>query len=199
MAFDGTWNATRPVSGRSIDDAAGYTDANHQVLAYSAAPKGVPGSELDGGQRDLLRSLLGAYFGRVPDSASPAPGTTAAHRVGQHPARRKPRPLGLARPGSRLRPRRADPAQGQPSLDGPSSGKPVTYQVTMTPALARPGATTPDCCSALACRHRTIRDRLGRIRRAWHTEDSGSVSRGGEGCDCAIAALPVREGDASLR
>jgi Protein of unknown function (DUF3500) len=41
------------------------------VIAYSAVPKGVPGSELDSGQRDLLRSLLGTYFGRVPDSASP--------------------------------------------------------------------------------------------------------------------------------
>jgi hypothetical protein len=55
----------------SIDDAAGYTDADHAVLAYSAAPKGVPASELDGGQRALLRSLLDAYFGRVPDSVSP--------------------------------------------------------------------------------------------------------------------------------
>jgi hypothetical protein len=55
----------------AIDDAAGYTDADHRVIAYSAAPKGVPGSELDSGQRDLLRSLLGTYFGRVPDSVSP--------------------------------------------------------------------------------------------------------------------------------
>ncbi|MGH3250849.1 MAG: DUF3500 domain-containing protein [Trebonia sp.] len=55
----------------SIDDTAGYTHVDHKVLAYSAAPKGVPGSELDSGQRDLLRSLLGTYFGRVPDSASP--------------------------------------------------------------------------------------------------------------------------------
>jgi hypothetical protein len=42
----------------SIDDAARYTDADHKAVAYSAAPKGVPGSELDSGQRDLLRSLL---------------------------------------------------------------------------------------------------------------------------------------------
>jgi hypothetical protein len=55
----------------SIDDAAGYTGADHQALAYSAVPKGVPGSMLDGGQRNLLRSLLGTYFGRVPDSVSP--------------------------------------------------------------------------------------------------------------------------------
>jgi hypothetical protein len=55
----------------AIDDAMGYTDAHHQAIAYSAAPKGVPGRELDSGQRDLLRSLLGTYFGRVPDSVSP--------------------------------------------------------------------------------------------------------------------------------
>jgi hypothetical protein len=55
----------------SIDDAAAYTGADHKALEYSAAPKGVPGSELDSGQRDLLRSLLGTYFGRVPDSVSP--------------------------------------------------------------------------------------------------------------------------------
>jgi Protein of unknown function (DUF3500) len=55
----------------SIDDTAGYTDTDHNVLAYSAAPKGVPGSELGGGQRGLLRSLLGTYFGRVPGSVSP--------------------------------------------------------------------------------------------------------------------------------
>ena len=55
----------------AIDIAAGYTDADHQAVAYSAAPKGVPGSELDADQRELLRSLLGTYFGRVPDSASP--------------------------------------------------------------------------------------------------------------------------------
>jgi hypothetical protein len=55
----------------SIDNAAGYTDADHRVIAYSAAPKGVPGSELDSGQRDLLRSLLDTYFGRVPEGVSP--------------------------------------------------------------------------------------------------------------------------------
>ena len=55
----------------AIDDAAGYTDEDHEVVAYSAAPKGVPGSELDGAQRDLLRALLGTYFGRVPESVSP--------------------------------------------------------------------------------------------------------------------------------
>ncbi len=55
----------------SIDDTAGYTGTDHNALAYSTTPKGVPGSMLDSGQRDLLRALLGTYFGRVPDSVSP--------------------------------------------------------------------------------------------------------------------------------
>jgi hypothetical protein len=55
----------------AIDDAAAYTSADHQAVAYSAVPRGVPGSDLDRGQRDRLRSLLATYFDRVPDSVSP--------------------------------------------------------------------------------------------------------------------------------
>jgi Protein of unknown function (DUF3500) len=58
-------------ASNAIDATAAYTSADHKAVAYSAAPRGVPGSELDRGQRDLLRSLLGTYFGRVPDSVSP--------------------------------------------------------------------------------------------------------------------------------
>ncbi len=32
----------------------------------------MPGSDLDSGQRDLLRALLGTYVDRVPESARPA-------------------------------------------------------------------------------------------------------------------------------
>jgi len=71
---DGTEQARLQALSDAIDDAAGYTDADHEVVAYSTAPKGVPGHELDSGQRDLLRSLLGTYFGRVPDSVSPLAG-----------------------------------------------------------------------------------------------------------------------------
>ena len=35
------------------------------------APAGVAGAELDAGQREVLRALLGTYFGRVPDAVSP--------------------------------------------------------------------------------------------------------------------------------
>ncbi|TDQ00235.1 uncharacterized protein DUF3500 [Labedaea rhizosphaerae] len=55
----------------AIDEAAGFTDGDHRVVEYTSAPKGVPGSDLDAGQRELLRALLATYFDRVPDSASP--------------------------------------------------------------------------------------------------------------------------------
>jgi hypothetical protein len=37
------------------------------LLALTAHPQGLPGSDLDAGQRELLRELLAAYVGRVPD------------------------------------------------------------------------------------------------------------------------------------
>lgn len=55
----------------AIDKAAGLTSDDHRTVAYTAAPKGVPGRDLDSSQRELLLSLLGTYFGRVPDSVSP--------------------------------------------------------------------------------------------------------------------------------
>jgi hypothetical protein len=55
----------------AIDDAAGYEEDDHRALEYTARPKGIAGTELDGGQRELLRALLGTYFGRVPEAVSP--------------------------------------------------------------------------------------------------------------------------------
>jgi hypothetical protein len=55
----------------AIDEAAGFSDDDHRTVEYTAAPKGVPGRDLDAGQRELLHALLGTYFGRVPDSAAP--------------------------------------------------------------------------------------------------------------------------------
>jgi Protein of unknown function (DUF3500) len=51
--------------------ASGYDAGDYQTLALTTAPKGLPASDLDAGQRDLLRSLLAAYLGRVPDGLSP--------------------------------------------------------------------------------------------------------------------------------
>jgi hypothetical protein len=55
----------------AIDAAAGYGEAEHRALEYTARPKGIPGAALTTGQRELLRALLGTYFGRVPEAVSP--------------------------------------------------------------------------------------------------------------------------------
>lgn len=57
----------------AIDEAAGYSDADHEVVAYTQAPKGVAAAELDGEQRELLRALLGTYLDRVPPEVSSRP------------------------------------------------------------------------------------------------------------------------------
>lgn len=55
----------------AIDRAAGYGEADHAALEYGARPRGVAAADLDAGQRELLRALLGTYLGRVPDEVSP--------------------------------------------------------------------------------------------------------------------------------
>jgi hypothetical protein len=57
----------------AIDEAAGYTEADHATVAYTAAPRGVAGSELDSEQREMLRALLGTYLDRVPAEVSSLP------------------------------------------------------------------------------------------------------------------------------
>ncbi len=54
-----------------VDDAAGLGVDDHRTIALSGVPKGVPGSALDTGQRELLHALLATYLGRVPDALSP--------------------------------------------------------------------------------------------------------------------------------
>jgi len=53
--------------------ANGYDAGDYQRTALTTAPKGLPAAELDAGQRELLRALLAAYLGRVPDGLSPQP------------------------------------------------------------------------------------------------------------------------------
>lgn len=55
----------------AIDDAAGYSDADHSAVSYTSAPKGVVAAQLDVEQRDMLRALLGTYLDRVPPEVSP--------------------------------------------------------------------------------------------------------------------------------
>jgi hypothetical protein len=51
--------------------ASGYDDEDYQRLSLSSGPKGLAARDLDAGQREMLRALLGAYLGRVPDGLSP--------------------------------------------------------------------------------------------------------------------------------
>jgi hypothetical protein len=51
--------------------ASGYGDQDYQRLCLSSEPKGLAARYLDAGQREILRALLGAYLGRVPDGLSP--------------------------------------------------------------------------------------------------------------------------------
>ena len=55
----------------AIDAGAGYADTDHAALEYTAVPKGLPASELDPGQREMLRALLATYLDRVPAEVSP--------------------------------------------------------------------------------------------------------------------------------
>ena len=55
----------------AIDAAADFEEPDHAAVEYTQTPKGVPGRDLDAGARELLRALLGTYFGRVPDGVSP--------------------------------------------------------------------------------------------------------------------------------
>ena len=49
-----------------IDETAGLSDADHEAVAYSLDPKGVPAAALDAEQRETLRALLGTYLDRAP-------------------------------------------------------------------------------------------------------------------------------------
>jgi hypothetical protein len=64
----------------AIDETAGLSDADHEAVAYSIDPKGVPAAALDSEQRETLRALLGTYLDRAPVGLSPL------HRYDDEPA-----------------------------------------------------------------------------------------------------------------
>jgi len=55
----------------AIDESAGLSEADHDTVAYSSEPKGVPAALLDADQRETLRALLGTYLDRAPVGLSP--------------------------------------------------------------------------------------------------------------------------------
>jgi hypothetical protein len=57
--------------GDGAEAASGYDAADHQRMALTRTPKGLPAVRLDAGQREMLRALLATYLGRVPDGLAP--------------------------------------------------------------------------------------------------------------------------------
>jgi Protein of unknown function (DUF3500) len=57
--------------GDGAERASGYDAADHERLALTSTPKGVPAAGLGAGQRDLLRALLATYLERAPDGLAP--------------------------------------------------------------------------------------------------------------------------------
>jgi hypothetical protein len=54
-----------------IEEVAELSHAEHEAVAYSIEPKGVPAAEFDIEQREMLRALLGCYLDRAPEGLSP--------------------------------------------------------------------------------------------------------------------------------
>jgi hypothetical protein len=57
-----------------IRDETDLSEADQEAVAYSMEPRGVPATELDAEQREMLRALLASYLNRAPA------GVSALHR-----------------------------------------------------------------------------------------------------------------------
>jgi Protein of unknown function (DUF3500) len=55
----------------AIEEVAELSGAEHDAVAYSIEPKGLPAAELDAEQREMLRALLATYLDRAPAAVSP--------------------------------------------------------------------------------------------------------------------------------
>ncbi|MEV1293684.1 DUF3500 domain-containing protein [Pseudonocardia sp. NPDC049635] len=66
-----TEQAKLDAASEAIEERAGFTGPEQDLLRLSRSPRGVPASELDAAQREMLRDLLGTYLCRVPDEVSP--------------------------------------------------------------------------------------------------------------------------------
>jgi hypothetical protein len=70
FADDAEWSRLQAMSD-AIDDASGLDGADHDAVALTAVPKGLPAGELDTAGRELLRALLACHLDRVPAALSP--------------------------------------------------------------------------------------------------------------------------------
>lgn len=55
----------------AAEAAAGLSEDDHERLALTTAPNGLPGAELTTSQKELLGSLVSTYTGRVPPALAP--------------------------------------------------------------------------------------------------------------------------------
>ncbi len=69
---DPTQQAALRATSDGLDNLAGLSPADHEVVAYTTRPKGVPAADLDAEQRELLRAVLGTYLDRAPEGTSQA-------------------------------------------------------------------------------------------------------------------------------
>jgi hypothetical protein len=54
-----------------ISNETELSDADQEAVAYATEPKGIPATELDAEQREMLRALLATYLGRAGAELSP--------------------------------------------------------------------------------------------------------------------------------
>lgn len=59
------------VAGNALDEQTGYRPHHHDLLSVTSTPKGIPGSDLDSGQRDVLDRLMRTYHDGLPAGLAP--------------------------------------------------------------------------------------------------------------------------------
>ncbi len=65
--FEAELDAVLATMQRKTDEALGFTAKHARSLSFSARPRGIPASDLDADQREILRAVLETYVGRISD------------------------------------------------------------------------------------------------------------------------------------
>ena len=63
----------------AAEAGSGYDADDHRLLALSERPKGLPATDLDDAQRELLQAVLASYVGRVPVGLVPPVDLNGVH------------------------------------------------------------------------------------------------------------------------